>query len=220
MFRRLGAKQPDRTEPAGGAGASLQSFFPTRKHGVDFANSVTSVVNSVFGDNAAFTALGGAVFALQQDMHRALGINLWNAHILIKPIFADARMILPAMSQQHLSKQLPRLLEILEGIMEINGDFSKQFTGRRRGAAEHLNADTRGQVLLAGLRNKAAAIWLLTILPPDRGGNPLAARNIWLRLGLIRISELCEAAEATTGTYFNGVRAKQFLTNAWPLLIA
>jgi len=220
MFRRLGAKQPDRAEPAGDAAGSQQSFFPTWKHGVDFSNSITSVVHAAFKDRAAFTALGGAVFALQQDMHRALGINLWNAHILIKPLFADARMILPAMSQQKLAEQLPRLLEILEGIMEINGALSKQFTDRRRGPAEHLNTDTRGQVLLAGLRNKAAAIWLLTILPSDRGGNPLAASNIWLRLGVIPIPEICEAAEAFTGTYFNGVRTKQFLNNAWPLLLA
>lgn len=220
MFRRLGAKQPDRTQPAGGAGASPQSFFPSWRHGFDFAKSITNVVNDVLADRAAFTALGGAVFALQQDMHRALGINLWNAHILIKPLFAEARMILPAMSQQHLSEQLPRLLEILESVMDSNGDFTRQFTDHRGVPAAHLNADTRGQVLLAGLRNKAAAIWLLTILPSDRGGNPLAASNIWLRLGLIPIPELCEAAEATTGTYFNGVRTKQFLTNAWPLLIA
>jgi|SRR5215831_8976518 len=208
MFRR-------RTERA-----SPQSFFPSWRHGADFANSVTSVVNSVFGDHPAFTALGGAVFALQQDMHRALGINLWNAHTLIKPLFADARMILPAANQQHLSEQLPRLLEILESIMDTNAEFTRQFTDRRKGPAERLAADTHGQVLLAGLRNKAAAIWLLTILPSDRGGDPLAASNIWLRLGMISIPELCEAAEATTGTYFNGVRTKQFLTNAWPLLIA
>ena len=153
-------------------------------------------------------------------MHRALGINLWNAHILIKPFFANARMVLPAASQQDLSEQLPRLLDILEGIMDVNGDFSKQFTDHGREPATHLDADTRAQVVLAGLRNKAAAIWLLTILPTDQGGNPLAASNIWLRLGTIPIPELCEAAEATVGTYFNGVRTKQFLTTAWPLLIA
>jgi hypothetical protein len=153
-------------------------------------------------------------------MHRALGINLWNAHVLIKPLFADARMVLPAGSQQHLFEQLPRLLEILEGVMDINGDFSRQFTIRRREPAEQLNADTLAQVFLAGLRNKAAAIWLLTILPPDRGGNPLAASKIWLCLGVIPIPELAEAAEALTGTYFNGVRTKQFLNNAWPLPLA
>jgi hypothetical protein len=101
-------------------------------------------------------------------MHRALGINLWNAHVLIKPLFADARMVLPPGSQQHLSEQLPRLLEILEGVIDINGDFSKQFTNRRREPAEQLKVETLAQVFLAGLRNKAAAIWLLTILPPNR----------------------------------------------------
>ena len=220
MFRRLGSKQPDCTEATGGAAGSQQSFFLTWKHGVDFSDSIASVVHAAFKDRAAFTALGGAVFALQQDMHRALGINLWNAHILIKPLFADARMVLPALSQQHLSEQLPRLLEILESVMDSNGDFTRQFTDRRGEPAERLNAETRGQVVLAGLRNKAAAIWLLTILPPDRGGNPLAASNIWLRLGMIPIPELWEAAEATTGTYFDGVRTTQFLTNAWPSLIA
>ena len=220
MFRRLGSKQPDPTEAIRGAAGSQQSFFPSWKHGVDFSNSITNVVQAAFEDRAAFTALGGAVFALQQDMHRALGINLWNAHILIKPLFADARMVLPAGSQQHLSEQLPRLLEILESVMDSNGDFTRQFTDHRGVPAAHLNADTRGQVLLAGLRNKAAAIWLLTILPSDRGGNPLAASNIWLRLGVIPIPEICEAAEAFTGTYFNGVRTKQFLNNAWPLLLA
>jgi hypothetical protein len=220
MFRRPGSKQPDPTEATRGAARSQQSFFPSWKHGVDFSNSITNVVHAAFKDRAAFTALGGAVFALQQDMHRALGINLWNAHILIKPLFADARMVLPAASQQHLSEQLPRLLEILEGIMDINGDFAKQFTNRRREPAEQLSADTLAQVFLAGLRNKAAAIWLLTVLPTDRGGNPLAASKIWLRLGVIPIPELAEAAEALTGTYFNGVRTTQFLTNAWPLLLA
>jgi hypothetical protein len=216
MFRWRGAKQPDRTGPAG---ASPQSFFPSWRDGVDFTNSITNVVKCVFGDRTAFTALGGAVFALQQDI-QAAGINLWNAHVLIKPFFAEARMVLPAASQQALSEQLPRLLQILEGIMDVNGEFSKQFTDRVREPATDLNADTHEQVVLAGLRNKAAAIWLLTILPTDQGGNPLAATNIWLRLGTIPIPELCEAAEATVGTYFDGVRTKQFLTAAWPLLIA
>jgi hypothetical protein len=195
-------------------------FFPSWRHGVDFTNSITNVVNSVFEDRTAFTALGGAVFALQQDMLRAAGIDLWNAHVLIKPFFAEYRMVLPTASQQQLSEQLPLLLELLEGIMDVNGDFSKKFTAHGIEPATHLNADTQGQVLLAGLRNKAAAIWLLTILPTDRGGNPSAASNIWIRLGTIPIPELCEAAQATVGTYFDGVRTKQFLTTAWPLLIA
>jgi len=219
MFRRLGAKLPDRTDAESDADASSQSFFPSWRHGVDFTNSITNVVKSVFGDRTAFTALGGAVFALQQDI-QAAGINLWNTHVLIKPFFAEARMVLPAASQQDLSEQLPRLLQILEGIMDVNGEFSKQFTDRVREPATDLNADTHEQVVLAGLRNKAAAIWLLTILPTAQGGNPLAATNIWLRLGTIPIPELCEAAEAFTGTYFDGVRSKPFLANAWPLLLA
>jgi len=219
MFRLYRPKHSDRIEATGGD--SQRSFFPSRRHGVDFINSVMNVVDVAFKDRASFTALGGSVYALQQDMQRALGINLWNAHVLMRRVFAEANIVLPAVSARPVSQQLPHLLETLDLIMEINGDYCRQFTDDRGQLVAPLDANhSQWEVLRAGLRNKAASIWLLTILPSDQGGNPLAVSNIWLRLAEIPLPELCDAAEAFTGTYFDGVKAQQLSASAWPFLIA
>jgi hypothetical protein len=218
MFRLFKPKHADRIETAGGD--PPKSFFPSWRHQVEFTNSVTHIVDVAFKDRASFKALGGSVYALQQDM-QALGTNLWNAHVLMRRLFAEANIVLPAVSAQPLSEQLPHLLETLNRIIEINGDYCRQNTDDQGQPVAPLDPNqSRGDVLLAGLRNKAASIWLLTILPPAQGGNPLAASNIWLRLAVIPLPQLRDAADAFTGSYFNGVRARQFSASAWPFLIA
>jgi len=175
MFRLFKPKHADRIAAAGGD--PPPSFFPSWRHQVEFTNSVTNIVDVAFKDRATFNALGGSVYALQQDM-QALGINLWNAHVLMRRLFVEANIVLPAVSAQPLSEQLPHLLETLNRIIEINGDYCRQHTDQGQLVAPLDPNQSRGDVLLAGLRNKAASIWLLTILPPAQGGNPLAASNI------------------------------------------
>jgi hypothetical protein len=203
--------------------ASHPPIFAWRDE-IDFTNSVTNAINDLFNNRNSFTVLAGGVFALQQDLKLALGVDLWNDTNLVRSLFDENGVSLPRPGPPHSAEQLSQVVKALDGIIRVNEDFCKEYRINHQHNIPSNLTPLRLEVeaLSSGIRARAASAWLLTVMPPTSEGATMvryAATNVWLKLCLVPMSELREWAEQLAGTHFNGARCEDFAIADWPHLI-
>lgn len=187
---------------------------------IDFTNNVTQTVTALFANRDLFTALGGAVFALQQDLKRAANINLWDKTNILHQL-VDQHLKMPKSIGQ--SARVDEAVNDLNSILEMNLTFLENYqTTYKHNPPAHLTAaDLEAYAFQGGLRCRAAQVWLLTVKPPSPTGQDmvqLAATNVWLRLGAIGANDLVEMANELSGTFYNEVKCTSFELSDWPAL--
>lgn len=170
--------------------------------------SVKNLVARLFEDRGAFRLLAAAVFALQQDMRKALRVDLWKIDDIIQGTIDD-RIPPPPPGGLKFQDRCVKSMEILSGIRKINQDLCDNPPDR---------PDTGPLVFASTLRANAASIWLLTVMAKIQESTnlKLTMMNIWLRLGMVPADELIEPAKMFSGTYFNDISSEQFVLDAWP----
>lgn len=185
---------------------------------IDFVMSVSRFVADTMNDRKLFAILAGAVFALQQDMKSAESTYLWDSTNLLRPAFDELGIYLPPEGAARPRKELIRIIDAIEGIMNVHGHFAQNKYVKTPGFQTDASS-LQANAILSGMQNKAAAIWLLTVMPScNTSMVQFAATNAWLRLSMVSVKEMLEWAEMTTGRHFDGVSCQGFLTSDWPKL--
>jgi hypothetical protein len=165
---------------------------------LDTMENTISIVRAVFADHALFLLLCGAVFALQQDMLKAHGIDVRKVRTS------------PEQTRSTLNK--------LYDIDDMNLDLLQE--------PVQIRQSYRAHSISARMRSIAARIWLLTnyaSVAESFGTKPSSATilnlgvgNLWMMLGTVGADELRENANFFSGTYFSGVWSKSMHLKHWP----
>lgn len=188
---------------------------------VDFTNTLTSAVKDLASNNRdGLCLLCGALFALQQDTKKATQFNLWSRTNIVQEI-ARAHISVP--TPRVPTAGLAQIIDVLHEMMKLNEQMLNRYRDEwRDNPPPNVSPkDLQTQVAAAGLRNRAAAIWLLTVMTPTEMGSSmvrLAATNIWLLATSVPGPDVYEFAKLFTGTFFNGVESPYFDLAEWPTL--
>lgn len=197
-------------------------FFELRQE-IELTNFVTNYAKATYIDHDAFALFAGVVFAIQQDFKLARGQNLWDSTNIIDSIIEDLEVRLPMRGRGRSPEETAQICTTLDSIMRMNADFvSKYRDNLRENPPAHLDpSQLRAHALLAGLRQRAAALWLLTIMgyKEDTALVPLAATNTWIMLSFIRLEEVIPNAKIVTGGHFEDVSCSEFAASDWPKLL-
>jgi hypothetical protein len=143
--------------------------------------------------------LSGAVFALHQDMIKALGVDMRKVGVL--------------------SERIRSILNALYDIDDANLDLLQQGQPAQGHTYQSHSVSARA-------RSTAARVWLLTTyatVAESFGTKPSSATilslgvgNLWMMLGAVDGHELRENANFFTGTYFSDVSSQSMNPKHWP----
>jgi hypothetical protein len=185
---------------------------------IDLLESTGARVNLIFSDRALLAMLSGAVFALQQDTHRALGIDMRNPPDTVLGAAID-KMQPHTLGPFH--KRVFLTMEALNVIDSKNLDYMEKPRPASLSEKEH-----QAYVVCASMRLTAARVWLLTWFtqviktldekPSYASILELGVVNMWMRLGVVPAADLLEDAKMFTGGYFPGVTSEPMSLAHWP----
>jgi hypothetical protein len=201
-----------------------QVFVFDCRQEIDLAISVTNFIKSLLEDQRGMTMFAGAVFALQQDLKLAMGVNLWDATNLYRDAIEEHGIRLPGTNVRRSARDAAKLAIDIHAMMAMNANFVQDYRDKFRHAPpDHLTAEQlEALAVAAGIRNKAAALWLLTIMPCEEDNSMvrLGATNAWMMLCMVRVEELLPPARAMVGGHFNDIACRDFSTGDWPDILA
>lgn len=215
-----GAPAPALAPPAS---RKTTPMFDTRQE-LELAVHVSEFVKSLLDDRNGMMLFAGAAFALQQDLKLATGANLWDATNLYREVIEEHGIHLPGKNITRTAREAAKLAIDVHSMMSMNADFVSEYRDRLQfNLPTHLTAaQLEALAFAAGVRNKASALWLLTIMPCDDDNSivRLAATNAWMMLCMVKVEELLPPARAMAGGYFNDVKCSDFSTGDWPEMAA